>query len=155
MIYQVVKKGKTRHLRQDGKKAAQQSIARLREPHNPDKMPDITVKTMKGEQFPVTVDDGATVMNLAEKIAEKKPEMEPGSMKLIYAGKILAMDNKLSESSRLLRCSKIRHRGGSAPADRAKDDRRPTLRAFSRKTLVEIHRSALTTVLSFELFTQR
>ena len=41
------------------------------------------------------------VMNLAEKIAEKKPEMEPGSMKLIYAGKILAMDNKLSESSTL------------------------------------------------------
>ena len=45
-------------------------------------MPDITVKTMKGDEFPVTVDDGATVMNLAEKIAEKKPEMEPGSMKL-------------------------------------------------------------------------
>ena len=67
-------------------------------------MRDITVKTMKGEQFTVTVDDGTTVLNLAYKIAEKKPEMEPGSMKLIYSEgswpsyhtEVLAKKNKLS-----------------------------------------------------------
>ena len=110
---------------------------RLREPHSPDKMPDITVKTMKGEQFPVTVDDGATVMNLAEKIAEKKPEMEPGSMKLIYAGKILAMDNKLSEYNIAstgfvaVTVSKPKHAGTKA----RKDPSRKTSREPSKQQL--------------------
>jgi len=60
-------------------------------------MPELTVKTLKSEVFKVTVDDGALVSTLAEKIKEKRPDMDASSMKLIFQGKILAHDKKVEE----------------------------------------------------------
>ena len=49
----------------------------LREPQDADKMPGISVTTVMGEKFRVIVDEGATVLDLAGKIAEQSPRYIP------------------------------------------------------------------------------
>ena len=50
-------------------------------------MRDITVLTMNGKQFTVAVDDGATVLNLAEKIARAPHTGESASADAAEASK--------------------------------------------------------------------
>ena len=77
-------------------------------------------------QFTVTVEDGATVLNLAEEIAKKKPAIAPGSMILVAFFE--ALKTALSPAYTYLRCLLCKEN-----IDRANE--RKTVKDYSTLTL--------------------